>query len=265
MRIPVLQCLLFILCCACNNNAVTESTTTVRDTTGLINDSTPQQEVFTIAVADTTLFGFYQGLLPCTNCEGIQHTLLLKDSSKFILEEFTLGESTFPARKEGRWKHSGDSIQLHANQKLLATYLIQKDTLRLKYLNGRPMTDSAAQKHWLARVQDAAVNKAWIGMKNQGIDFHGIGTEPFWSIEIDKEKNVSFKIADLPKAIVLKYSSPLVNKDSTTYNLKTSDNLPMQIVIYNHFCNDGMSDNLYEQTVHVRYKGGEFKGCGVYL
>jgi uncharacterized membrane protein len=265
MRMLFLQCLIFISVCSCNNSAVTESTTTVQDTAGLINDSTPQQETFTINAADSVLFGFYQGLLPCTNCEGIRHTLLLKDSAKFILEEFTIGESTFPTRREGRWTHSGDSIQLLANQKLLATYLADKDTLRLKYLDGRPMADSAAQKHWLARIPDAAKNKAWIGKKNQGVEFYGIGTEPFWSIEIDEGKNASFKTADLSKAIVLAYSSPSSNKDSTTYNLKTADNVSMQVVVYNQFCNDGMSDNLYEQRVHIRFKGTEFKGCGVFL
>lgn len=263
MRILILQCLLF-LCCACNN-AVTESAVTVSDTTGIIKDTTSPQDGFSIGEVDTALFGFYQGLLPCTNCEGIRHTLLLKNATEFILEEFTLGESTFPTRRQGRWKYLGDSIQLVANQKLLATYLIDKDTLRLKYLDGRPMADSAARKHWLARVPDAASNKAWIGKKNQGIEFYGIGTEPFWSIEIDEEKNVSFQMADLPKPIVLGYASPSSNKDSITYNLKTSDNSAMQVIIYNQFCSDGMSDRLYEQTVHVRFKGTEFKGCGAYL
>lgn len=262
MRILILQCLFFLA--ACSNHTTTESTTVVQDTAGLINDSIPRHD-FTVSGADTVLFGFYQGLLPCTNCEGIRHTLLLTDSAKFVLEEFTLGESTFPTRREGRWKHSGDSIQLQANQKLLATYLIDGDTLRLKYLDGRPMTDSAAQKHWLARVQDAAKNKAWIGKKNQGIDFYGIGTEPFWSIEIDKEKNVAFKAADLTKEIIFAYAQPSVNKDSTTYNLRSSDNTAMQVVVYNQFCSDGMSDNLYEQKVHIRYKGAELKGCGVFL
>lgn len=263
MRIPFLQCL-FVVCCACNNAATTDATA-LRDSAGLIRDTVLPTQPVTMSAADTLLFGFYQGLLPCTICEGIRYTLLLKDSAKFIVEEFTIGESTFPTRREGRWTHAGDSIQLRANQQLLATYLIDRDTLRLRYLEGQPLTNAAAQKHWLARVQNAAQNKAWIGKKNLGVDFYGIGTEPFWSIEIDKEKNVSFNTADLTKPIILTYTSPSSSKDSVTYNLKTVDNENMQVVVYNRFCNDGMSDNLYEQRVHVRFKGMQLKGCGAYL
>lgn len=256
--------MIIIILCACNTNTRTDASATVRDTTGVVPDSTGTEEAFIPSPGDTALLGFYQGLLPCKDCQGIKHTLLLKDSGRFKLEEFTLGRSTFPKKTEGRWMRQGDSIRLTANRELLLTYYVKGDTLTVGYQEGNPIADSISKEYWIARMPDAAGNKAWQKRAQAGIDFYAIGNEPFWNLEIDRERSISFKLADLPRPIIFNVRAPVVNKDSTYY-LVDSAAAKLEVTVYNEFCNDGMSDNLYEHRVHVKYKGQTYKGCGVYL
>jgi uncharacterized membrane protein len=266
MRATCLWLAIAIAFCACNTNGGTNATTVTRDTAGVVPDSTTQGTVqaYTLSARDTALLGFYQGLLPCKNCQGIKQTLLLLDSGRFKLEEFTLGKSTFSKKAEGRWVRKGDSLLLTANRELVLAYYIKKDTLRLGYQHGNPVADSVAGDYWIARQPNAAANKAWQQRAQAGVDFYAIGNEPFWNLEIDRGRAISFRIADLPKPLIFNARGPRTNKDSTYY-LVDSATGRLEVTIYNEFCSDGMSDNLYEHRVHVKYKNQTFKGCGVYL
>ena len=64
--------------------------------------------------------------------------------------------------------------------------------------------------------------------------------------------------------LVTGIEKPLINKDSTIYKLK-SDTTMWSITILPQFCNDGMSDYLYQYKVNVKYNGILYKGCGVML
>ena len=247
---------------ACNTITPPESGTTVQDTTGLIVDSTTVYDtLISVPPRDTVLFGFYQGVLPCRDCQGIRHTLLLKDSGRFKLEEFVMGKDMFPEKLEGRWTRQDDSLRLQANRQIVATYFIAKDTLKLAYRQGRAVVDSLSKNYTVVRHPDAAMTPAWKGKFKSGVDFYAIGNEPFWNIEIDHEKSISFKLADLPKALVFPAVKPRVSKDSVFYATSLPD-AKLEVSIYMDFCNDGMSDNMYEYRVHVRYKGETYKGCG---
>lgn len=259
-----LLCLLgIIICCACNASTNSDANGTVRDTTGLIPDSTAVYDTLVqVSPRDTVLFGFYQGMLPCQDCQGIRHTLMIKDSGRFKLEEFVLGKDMFPEKLEGRWTRLDDSLRLQANRQIIATYYIAKDTLKLAYRQGRPNIDSLSDNYAVIRQPSAAANHVWKKRFQSGADFYGIGNEPFWSIEVDNEKSITFRLADLPNPVTFPAAPPRVDKDSIFYST-SSGGAKLEVTIYNEFCNDGMSDNLYEHRVHVRYKGETFKGCGV--
>jgi len=260
---PIL--LLIKMMAGCNANTSRDASLEVRDTVGVVPDSTATNDVaLSWSAADTALLGFYEGLLPCKDCQGIKHTLLLKDSGRFKLEEFTLGRSTFPEKRPGRWTRVGDSLRLMANQKLILTYHIEKDSLKIGYQEGNPIPDSVSKNYMIARQPDAAANAAWKKKAAAGIEFYAIGNEPFWNLEIDKEKSVSFKVADLPKPLTFAMRPPRINKDSTYYVVDSAGS-KLEVTVFNEFCSDGMSDNRYEYRVHVRYKGQTFKGCGVDL
>ena len=64
--------------------------------------------------------------------------------------------------------------------------------------------------------------------------------------------------------MIVAIERPLITKDSTVYSVR-AEGAPLRIVIFSQFCNDGMSDNLYEYKVVVQYLGQRYRGCGVYL
>jgi uncharacterized membrane protein len=266
MKYPRLNCLFIgLLLYACNTTTTTDAAITVTDTAGVVVDSTTVYDTsFPVMPKDTPLIGFYQGVLPCKDCQGIKHTLLLGSTGIFRLEEFTLGKDIFPKKQEGRWMRANDSLRLLANQKLVASYYIKGDTLLLAYFDGRPSANSVVKNHAVVRQPAASANVAWKKKRQEGVDFFAVGNEPFWSLEIDKEGSIVFRPADLPKPIAVAYRAPNMNKDSAFYSLNVEGS-PLQVTIYNEFCNDGMSDNFYEHRVEVRYKGEVLKGCGNYL
>jgi uncharacterized membrane protein len=101
--------------------------------------------------------------------------------------------------------------------------------------------------------------------KSEGIDIIGNGSEPFWSIEIDNEKFILFKLAASGKPIIVPIEKPVVTKDSIVYSLLTEAGAVLKISIASKFCNDGVSDHLYEYKMSVWYKGEMYKGCAVIL
>ena len=85
--------------------------------------------------------------------------------------------------------------------------------------------------------------------------YHGVGTEPFWSLLID-EHNLTFTLAGgqpvlQPTPQVIHgfageiYQTPRIN-----------------VNIVHAQCSDGMSDRTYPDKVQVTVDGHRFNGCG---
>ncbi len=67
----------------------------------------------------------------------------------------------------------------------------------------------------LVKRELAGLNPSWKQKQNEGIDFIGVGNEPFWSLEIDNEKMIVFKLVDWKKPVIVSVETPIVTKDST--------------------------------------------------
>ena len=85
--------------------------------------------------------------------------------------------------------------------------------------------------------------------------YHAVGTEPFWSLVIDK-RDIAFTQPDAqpvrqptPKVIIgiagEIYQTPRIN-----------------VNIVHGRCSDGMSDRTYPDKVQVTVDGRRFNGCG---
>ncbi|MFA5405075.1 MAG: META domain-containing protein [Ignavibacteria bacterium] len=106
---------------------------------------------------------------------------------------------------------------------------------------------------------------------NNGIDFSGVGTEPFWSLKIDIEKGISFNTSgdELKIETGIPESTSGNNKSGIIYSAE-SEKFNVKVRINKESCNDGMSDNPYPYSVKVTitrkgYKEiREFSGCGNY-
>jgi len=222
-------------------------TTTVQDTVIFIKDST-----MAAAFSDSLPKGAYQGMYPCKGCEGIQQTILFTPDKKYRLEEITWGKTSPPKKTEGIWESKSGMIWMYQTGRAPMKFFLRKDSL---------FTDSL---QYALVKRELANNPTWRQKQSEGIDFVGLGTEPFWSLDIDNEKMILFKMSDWKKPVIFPIEKPSLTKDSTFYNL-SSEGGPLRVTVFPQFCSDGMSDFLYQYKVVVKYKGSTYKGCGVML
>jgi uncharacterized membrane protein len=121
-----------------------------------------------------------------------------------------------------------------------------------------PQTESASlQSTALAAGNDAISDP----MKDAGVDFVCFGTEPFWGISIDFEKQILFSIAGGDTAIVPAVMGSRDAEGNTVYSAKTEKH-QLRVLIRRAECSDGMSDGTYAFTVKAEVDGEIYEGCG---
>lgn len=235
-------------------------TNTNTDTLVIVKDSIINANSF-----DTVPAGFYQGMLPCKNCEGIQRTVMFDSENEFTMEEVNWGRGTTATRSQGTWEKEKGIFVLSQKGKIISKYKLVKDSLINTEHNGTRIPDSLSSQFVLFKKNTSPQNVSWKQRRSEGIDIVGNGTEPFWSIEIDKEKLILFRLADTDKPVLIPIEKPLMTRDSVVYSVSTDGGTPLKISISSRFCNDGMSDHLYEYKMTVWYKNKTYKGCAVML
>jgi uncharacterized membrane protein len=236
------------------------STVTVRDTMLIVKDS-----IINAGVYDSIPSGFYQGMLPCKNCEGVQRTILFGNDGHFKMEELNWGKGMPARRIEGEWKQEQGRFTLHQGEKTVGRYRLVKDTLVNTDNNGVAVPDSLMRQYILFKKNTAPESLAWRKRKAEGVDIIGTGSEPFWSVEIDNEKFILFKLMGVPRPVIVPIEKPVITKDSTVWAITTDGGNLLKVSLSARFCGDGVSDHVYEYKMNVWYKGQMYRGCGVIL
>src|ERR1700690_399307 len=247
---------------SCNEDSQNKKKIVVKDTTKIRDTIVVKDSVQSSVISDSLPLGAYQGIFPCKDCEGIQQTILFNADKTFREEQMIWSKNESPKISEGNWQIKNSKIELTQNNKTVIDLVKKRDTLFAVNINGVAVNNSS--KYILTKRNLANNNPVLDKKRLEGVDFAAIGNEPFWNLEIDFEKSISFKMADWKKPVITGIEKPLINKDSTIYTLK-SDTTKWSIIIFPQFCNDGMSDYLYQYKVNVKYNGVLYKGCGVML
>jgi uncharacterized membrane protein len=232
----------------------------ITDTLVIVKDSLVNVNTF-----DTTLSGFYQGMLPCKNCEGIQRSIMFSGDGHFKMEELSWGKGTGAKKTEGTWEKEKGRFLLYLNDKVVSRYKLVKDSLINIQNNGAPIPDSLSNQYVLFKKNIVPENPSWKKRKSEGIDIIGNGSDPSWSVEIDNEKLILFKLASSEKPVLVPIEIPVITRDSTVYSVVTEGGSALKISISSKFCSDGISDHLYEYKMTVWYKEQMYKGCAVIL
>ena len=206
--------------------------------------------------------GYYTGLIPCNDCRNITRKVLLLADHTFHLKDEFNGRDLPPQESEGRWLTTNDQLQLLVNNALTKRFAVTNKGLKEVSLTGAPV--ALYSNAYLSRTIIGADNIAWMEKKAAGIDFFALGNEPFWLMEIDKDKQISFLQVDSTQPVVFPYVAAIQQNGQYIYNTETSA-AGMQIIITPQFCSDGMSDNWYEYKVEAKYNGLTYVGCGVKL
>ncbi|MBA2251075.1 MAG: copper resistance protein NlpE N-terminal domain-containing protein, partial [Chitinophagaceae bacterium] len=199
------------------------------------------------------------------NCEGIQRTIFFTADYQYRMEELSWGKGTLPKKTAGTWEKEKGKFVLYRDGKAMAEYKLVKDSLINTQNNGVRIPDSMSAQNVLFKKNTAPESAAWKKRKGDGIDIIGTGNNPFWSVEIDNEKLILFKFSTTEKPVIVPIEMPVITRDSTVYSTRTESGEPLKIAISSKFCNDGVSDHVYEYQMEAWYKGQLYKGCAVIL
>ena len=234
--------------------------TKTTDTMVIVKDSIINANTY-----DSIPSGFYQGMLPCKTCEGIQQTLLFNGDGHYKLEELAVGKGTPAKAIEGTWEKEKGGFKLYENVKPIAEYRLFKDSLINTESYGARIPDSLSRQYVLFRKNTSPENASWKKRRSEGVEILGTGGDPYWTVEIDKEKYILFKSPTMPKAVIVPIEKPITSKDSLVYNINDGGGNMLKVSIAPGFCTDGVSDHIYEYHMNVAYKGQSYKGCAVLL
>ena len=149
------------------------NTTTITDTMLIVKDS-----IINAGAYESAPTGFYQGMLPCKNCEGIQRTIRFS-GNQFKMEELNWGKGTVAKKTEGTWEKVKDKFILSVNNKAMSEYRLVKDSLVNVENNGIRIPDSLSKHNVLFKKNTPAENLSWKKRKSEGIDIIGNGGDPF--------------------------------------------------------------------------------------
>lgn len=255
---------LFVLVISACNNPLPIPVTTTTDTTSIIDStfSTKQNDTEEPGLPTSFIPGYYTGVIPCNDCRNITRRVLFLADHRFHLKDEFNGREAAPRETEGRWQTTNDQLQLLVNNIVTRRFAVTSRGLSELSLTGAPV--ALYPDSYLSRKTIGADNIAWMEKKAAGIDFFALGNEPFWLMEIDREKQISFLRVDSSSPTVFPYVTAVQQNGQYLYNVQ-KDSAIMQIVITPQFCTDGMSDNWYEYKVEAKYNGMSYVGCGVQL
>ncbi len=85
--------------------------------------------------------------------------------------------------------------------------------------------------------------------------YKALGTEPFWSLNIDRNTITYRGVEGRP--LTVSKPRPIIGRDGETYRTRG-----MTVAITHRRCSDGMSDRTYADTVRVTIGRRTLNGCG---
>ncbi len=214
------------------------------------------------------ILGTYSGTLPCADCEGIQYSLTLDEEAQYETSVIYLGKSDKIVTTRGVWSLQNDTtLVLDTAGTEQDQFWVGQDQLVMLDKKGERIEGDLADQYILQRSSPAEENPEVFDRKREaGIDFVALGNEPFWSLDIDFEKAMTFKTPDNQDSIVIAIPEAQRAKINTTlvYDTTTEAGI-FKVQMLKEPCTDNMSGALFEYTVEIDRQGKTYTGCGRYL
>lgn len=105
----------------------------------------------------------------------------------------------------------------------------------------------------------------WDEARNRGVAFRGLGTEPFWSLEVDggPAPQMRLELAMGERRLVVPQVEALEQGEG--YAGRADDGSDVTLRVTRGACSDGMSDQTFPASVELQVGAETFKGCGAFL
>jgi len=219
-------------------------------TTDTVAIAKPEQE----SIKDPS--GIYRVILPYNDSIKFEQIVKFNNDNTYRLQEkFMPGKKDSLVLSEGTWAPSNGCIWLYKDQVVAGRYKWKGN--ELQYYD--PQYKKTYAMHPLSDIMS---NKTWKDRKEQGFVVFGVGNEPFWSVALNNNDTISFRLADWDDAVKMKVSEAKMASDTTVY-LAQNDSSKLKLMVLPYFCSDGMSDFIYPNKVQVQYNHQTYRGCGV--
>lgn len=209
---------------------------------------------------------YVQGSTYSGTLNGIHQVVILDSNNKFRLSETDLEKDGSCKEQCGSWALQEGKIVLYAENNPIAQYAVAGDKLvSLDEANFSPRKNNKKYngQGTLARknfIRSKKINPEYL----EGIDVAAFGADPSWSLDIHHSKAIQFSIPGLSAPVAFSPVAPVLSGDSLIYNIVSADD-KMQVILAPGYCNDGVSDNVYDYKVTVHYKGKTYRGCGAVM
>jgi uncharacterized membrane protein len=262
MKLWFLYGCFFLIACSNNEKKIT-ATDSLRsptpviantDTTFIINNDTGSAIVPAISPIKLPS-GIYQFLLPYNKQSKVEHTISFAATTYRLQERYRIGKRDSVILTQGTWAPSNGYIWLYREQIVSGRYTWKGDTLQ--YYSPTYKKNFSMQK-----LTPALNNAVLRTKKNGGAIFYGVGTEPFWSVELTSNDTLSFSLPEWAHPLKMKMGAVQKIKHSIIYSAQ-ADSLSLRVVVLPYFCSDGMSDFIYSNKIEVQYNGTTYSGCGI--
>ena len=198
--------------------------------------------------------GIYRTVLP-VNGTMEQTVAFNKDFTYQLQEKYNNNNSDSIVITEGTWAPSDGAIWLYKDQVIRGRYKWSGETLQY-------YSPFLKKSFSMKPLQDAMQNAVWKNKAREGVSFIGVGTEPFWKIELDNKDSLAFLLSEWKQPLRIKIDSSFNEADSAGF-IAGPDSAQIRVTIFPHFCSDGMSDFVYRNKIKVQYNQQIYSGCGV--
>lgn len=197
--------------------------------------------------------GIYRVVLPFHG--KMEQTVAFYPDYTYDLQE------RYPDRKDstviiaGSWTPSDGYIWLYNDQVVRGRYKWAGDSLQYYSVDQK-------KGYTMNHMEDASNNAAWVDRRIAGSFLYGIGNEPFWSVEYRNDDTLTVLMAEGREPLRFKIHSVQHTRDSSLYVAGT-DSTRVGLTVFPYFCNDGMSDYIYKNSLRLRYNNQVYTGCGI--
>jgi len=221
--------------------------------------------------------GVWEGQMPCADCESIKARLNIRNDNVFEIRYTYTGKNVDPYTEGGTWAFENDTLILAAETGVKLIYFMSGNKLSLLDAEGNAVPNAMLTK--LSRNGEDVTHESteknddrWHEKRWRGIDFTGMGNEPYWSVDVDLEGKIVFK--SLVDGNTFEYAEYSENDvvDAVRASFKALNEISeIKVDIYKEGCVDDMSGEAFKHLVVIRHRmkkssiWTEYKGCGLYL
>ncbi|RLD60044.1 MAG: hypothetical protein DRI95_16160 [Bacteroidetes bacterium] len=224
--------------------------------------------------------GSYSGNLPCADCEEIIYQLQLNEDLSYHSKMVYKGKSDSSNEKTGTFIVNNDLlIQLDQQAGNMKYFKKNGKGLLMLDKDGKEIIGDLAEKYnLLPQVNKEIVepiesdkqkllNEKW----KKGIDFYASGNEPFWSLDMDLDKDIRFKNLN-GLDFIAPAVKPISAMDADVKRFRSITEAGEIIIqLFHNQCTDNMSGEKFYYSVSIDFKKSNetdyktYKGCGRFV